>query len=61
MITWHLMKWVSIDLYYREGECLSTDPKPTEGMYNGSKLAEMDTGKLYMYNAAGGAWIEWGS
>ena len=40
-----------------EGECLSTDTKPT--IYsNGSILLEMDTGNLYMYNEAGTAWVK---
>ena len=44
--------------YYREGECLSTDTKPTEGWANGSKLLEMDTGKVFMYDEANGQWRE---
>lgn len=40
---------------------LSTDtPKPTEGVGNGSAFVEMDTGKLYFYDAAGATWREWG-
>lgn len=40
---------------------LSTDAKPTEGIGNGSAFIEMDTGKLYFYDAAGEQWIEWGA
>ena len=43
---------------------LSTDdPKPTEGIGNGSCFVEMDTGKLYFYDASegGSGWIEWGA
>ena len=41
---------------------LSTDDKPTGGaVANGSAFLEMDTGKLYFYNASGAAWIEWGA
>lgn len=40
---------------------LSTDAKPTYGIGNGSAFIEMDTGKLYFYNAAGEQWIEWGA
>lgn len=43
---------------YIEAVCLSTDSKPTEGVQNGSIVIEMDTGKLYMYNEAGTAWVE---
>ena len=42
---------------------LSTDtPKPTEGIGNGSAFIEMDTGKIYFYDASegGSGWIEWG-
>ena len=37
---------------------LSTDSKPTSGIGNGSCFIEMDTGKVYFFNAAGNAWIE---
>lgn len=41
---------------------LSTDtPKPTEGVGNGSAFIEMDTSKLYLYDAAGESWKEWGA
>lgn len=42
---------------------LSTDTKPTS-CGNGSVFIEMDTGKIYFFNAAGAAneqWIEWGA
>lgn len=48
------------DLCYIEGACLSTDTKPTEGIYNGSKLMEMDSGKLFMFDAESSTWLEWG-
>lgn len=38
---------------------LSTDTKPKAT--NGSAFVEMNTGKIYFYNAAGGAWVEWGA
>lgn len=44
--------------YYREGECLSTDTKPTDGWANGSKLLEMDTGKVFMFDEANSQWRE---
>jgi len=40
-----------------EGECLSTDTKPT--IYaNGSILLEMDTGDVYMFNETGSVWTK---
>lgn len=40
-----------------EGECLSTDTKPT--IYaNGSILIEIDTGKIFMFNETGSEWVE---
>ena len=40
---------------------LSTDtPKPTSGVPNGSVFIEMDTSKVYMFNAASGEWVEIG-
>ncbi len=41
--------------------CLSTDTKPTEGIANGSVCIEMDTGKIYFYDAANAEWLEWGA
>lgn len=38
---------------------LSTDTKPAAAA-NGSAFVEMDSGKLYFFNAAGNAWVEWG-
>ena len=41
---------------------LSTDtPKPTDGVGNGSSFIEMDTGKLFFYDADSQDWLEWGS
>lgn len=40
-----------------EGECLSTDTKPTT-YANGSIVIEMDTGKVFMFDEAGVQWIE---
>lgn len=44
MVTWHINRPMSVTMEdgkaksvdYREGDCLSTDTKPTEGIYNGS-------------------------
>ena len=38
---------------------LSTDSKPTD-CGNGSAFVEMDTGKVYFFNAAAGTWVEFG-
>lgn len=46
---------------YVEGVCLSTDTKPTSDIENGSSLIEMDSGKLYFYDAESGDWVEWGA
>jgi len=40
---------------------LSTDSKPTTGVGNGWMFIEMNTGKVYLFNEAGSAWIEWGA
>lgn len=65
MVTWH--KWVmagnkpdGTPLYYGEGECLSTDVKLTDGVFNGSVLIEMDTSTVYFYDANGAEWIAFG-
>lgn len=39
---------------------LSTDEKPVEDVENGSAYMEMDTGKLYLYDAENETWREWG-
>ena len=41
-----------------EAACLSTDSKPTDGIANGSTCIEMDTGKIFMFNESGSAWVE---
>ena len=39
---------------------LSSDTKPTgNGVVNGSRFLEIDTGKTYMYDAAGSQWLEY--
>lgn len=40
---------------------LSTDTKPTDGANNGDLFIEMDTSKIYFYDAAGEQWLEWGA
>lgn len=44
---------------------LSSDTKPTRKykntmIQNGSSFVEMDTGKVFMYNEAAHAWVEFG-
>ena len=41
-----------------EAVCLSSDTKPTTGIANGSTCIEMNTGKIFMFNEAGSAWVE---
>ena len=41
---------------------LSTDTKPTgDTVGNGSRFLEMDTAKIYLYDADGAEWREWGA
>lgn len=59
MVTINHYWWQSADIKYFEGACLSTDAKPTgDHIQNGSKLIEMDTGKVFMYDAQGKIWRE---
>lgn len=41
-----------------EGDCLSTDTKPTK-YANGSTLIEMDTGTVYKYDDENDTWRAW--
>lgn len=41
-----------------EVACLSTDTQPTDGIANGSKCIEMDTGLTYYYDAEGEEWLQ---
>lgn len=36
---------------------LSTDTKPTSGVYNGSAFLEMDTGAIYLWSAESSEWL----
>lgn len=44
--------------FYGDGVCLSSDDKPIGNVENGSKLLEMDTGKIYIYDAQNSQWRE---
>lgn len=65
MLSWDIWKMTSNVkgsdplqyLYYGEGSCNSADTKPTEGIYNGSKLVEMDTGNIYMFDQDSMSWV----
>ena len=37
---------------------LSTDEKPTYRISNGTTFVEMNTGKVYMFDAASSTWLE---
>jgi len=39
---------------------LSTDEKPTNKVINGAVLIEMNTSKIYFFDKASSAWLEWG-
>lgn len=41
-----------------QGVCLSSDTKPTN-VPNGSILVEMDTKKIYIFDADNSQWREW--
>lgn len=43
--------------HYIEGVCLAADTKPTN-VANGSKLIEMDSQKLYIFDEANSTWRE---
>lgn len=43
---------------YIEARGLSTDQKPYTDIANGSMYIEMDTGKVYFYDAANTQWRE---
>lgn len=62
-VTWVVWRYMGADqngveLYYGVGHCLSTDTKPTQNMYNGSTLLEMDTSKVCVFDAANTQWRE---
>lgn len=41
-----------------EGFCLSTDTNRPTSVATGSKLTEVDSGKVYLYDEDGEAWTE---
>lgn len=38
---------------------LSSDTKPTDGVRNAERYLEMDTGKLFLYDADNEEWLPW--
>lgn len=56
MITSQKNIYFEQDDRYIEARGLSTDTKPTTGIANGSIFIEMDTGKVYFFDAANGEW-----
>ena len=51
---------MTLDTVYTEQRyvCNSADTKPTTGVPNGSKLLEMDTGTVYVYDEENTTWQE---
>lgn len=49
---------VTVDNLTDEYDGLSTDTKPTEKVRNGSVFVEMDTAKIYLYDATNSEWLE---
>lgn len=63
MVTWHNQKPMDFTangapVLYGVGDCLSTDTKPTDGIYNGSTLHELDTQKVFKFDAENKKWQE---
>ena len=59
MVTFSEAIWLTSGKLYCVGECLSTDEKPTENIQNGSKLMEMDTATMYLYDEENKTWRPW--
>lgn len=54
-----MLSWYSeAQVNYKVGYCLHDDSKPTTDVANGSCLIEMDTGKVYFFNAEDAQWEE---
>ena len=65
MITYSEKKWIGkrrnddkTARLYVEGTCLSTDSKPLD-VDNGSKLMEIDTATLYVFDLENMVWRSW--
>ena len=64
MISYQVQEYFSktgdAQVFYVEGTCLAADTKPTN-VANGSKMLEMDTGKIYLFDAQNSVWRAWTS
>ena len=65
MVTYDKKQWINYSVnsngtpkMYVEGTCLSTDEKPTD-VENGSKLIEVDTSSVYIFDAQNNVWRKW--
>ena len=66
MVTWRFKQprritADGVEEFYGVGDCLSTDDKPTTGIFNGSVLREMDTKTRFKFDAEGKCWREYSS
>ena len=52
---------ISLNTIYtiQQYDGLSTDPKPTTNIPNGSRFLEVDTGKVYMFDQTNLTWLEY--
>lgn len=62
MVTWTIQVLRGKRRVYGEGNCRSSDAKPTliedAGIFNGSKLHELDTGKDFRFDEELNDWVE---
>lgn len=63
MVSWRNQKPMGfatngMPVFYGTGDCLSTDTKPTDGIYNGSTLNELDTKMVFKFDAENKTWRE---
>ena len=58
MITFRKVHTYGDGLKLVEAACLSTDTMPTDGIANGSKAIEMDTGLIYYFDEEGTQWLQ---
>ena len=62
MVTWNFQNSIPFGgggPIYKEGVCMSNDIKPID-VANGSKLIEMDTSTLYVFDQDSEEWRAWG-
>jgi hypothetical protein len=57
MVRFTIEKTFQENKLYIEGFCTSQDTKPTSGIITGSKMTEVDTGDVYLFDEEdGGSW-----